>query len=182
MACPNCSSMGYLHRREAGDKGLGASLSDFWPGRSNHATMLDAPLIYLRVPGQLAYRELATRAVAFACKHARSSGRDDDSTLDEEFAHEAVSAIGEAFNNVVIHGYAGRPPGDVTLQIETFDDKLVVQMIDDGASFDPSSVPDPDLEGLPESGMGLFIIRSFVDTMTYVPGPPNSLQFTKIFR
>ena len=140
-------------------------------------------MIYLRVPGQLAYRELATRAVAFACKHARSDGTSDNGEgLDEDFSYEAVSAIGEAFNNVVLHGYAGRPPGDVTLQVETLDDRLVVQMLDDGASFDPAAVPAPDLEGLPESGMGLYIIRSFVDDLAYEPGPPNSLRFTKYFR
>ncbi len=55
-------------------------------------------------------------------------------------------------------------------------------MLDDGVSFDPAAVPVPDLDGLPESGMGLYIIRSFVDDLSYEPGPPNALRFIKFFR
>ena len=35
------------------------------------------------------------------------------------------------------------------------------------------------LDALPESGLGLFIIRSFMDEVKYVPGSPNVLSMTK---
>jgi serine/threonine-protein kinase RsbW len=53
-------------------------------------------------------------------------------------------------------------------------------MVDEGQPFDPSGyqkLPD----SLPEGGMGLFIIRSFVDEVRYVGGPPNTLTLVKRF-
>ena len=35
------------------------------------------------------------------------------------------------------------------------------------------------IDGLPESGMGLFIIRSFMDEVVYEPGSPNVLRIAK---
>ena len=37
----------------------------------------------------------------------------------------------------------------------------------------------PDLESLPESGLGIFIIKSFMDQVVYRPGAPNLLEMTK---
>jgi serine/threonine-protein kinase RsbW len=56
-----------------------------------------------------------------------------------------------------------------------------VELIDEGKTFNPQAVATPDFESLPESGMGLYIIRAFVDEMDYSPGPPNVLTLTKRF-
>jgi serine/threonine-protein kinase RsbW len=42
-----------------------------------------------------------------------------------------------------------------------------------------SVVPNPDLDSLPESGLGIFIMRSCMDDVTYVSGAPNVLSMTK---
>ena len=48
-----------------------------------------------------------------------------------------------------------------------------------GNSFDLAMVPAPDLDTLPESGLGLYIIRSFMDDVKYLAGTPNVLSMTK---
>jgi anti-sigma regulatory factor (Ser/Thr protein kinase) len=58
-------------------------------------------------------------------------------------------------------------------------DELVVELRDDGASFDLDAVPEPNLPNLPERGMGVFIIRACMDELTYVPGRPNVLRMHK---
>lgn len=131
-------------------------------------------MIFLRVPAVLGYRDLVTRAAATVCKIA--TGGDG---VGAEILAELVSAIGEAFNNAVLHAYGGRPDGVVTVEIEAKDGVIEIAMSDEGASFDLDAVPAPDLAALPESGMGLFIIRSFVDELTYTPGPPNVLRMRK---
>src|SRR5690606_15911920 len=133
------------------------------------------PVIFLRVPAVLAYRDLVTRAAATVCKIAtgREGGGDP---ISAETISELVSAIGEAFNNAVLHAYGGRPDGTITVEIEAVDGMVEVAMSDEGSSFDLEAVPAPDLAALPESGMGIFIIRSFVDEVTYTPGPPNVLR------
>jgi serine/threonine-protein kinase RsbW len=40
-------------------------------------------------------------------------------------------------------------------------------------------VAEPDLDALPESGLGLFIMRSFMDKVIYTAGAPNVLSLTK---
>lgn len=106
-----------------------------------------------------------------------------DTGHDEEFDAQVVSALGEAFNNVAIHGYAGRTPETVSFEIEAEPDGICIRMMDTGKSFDFTRSEPPDLASLPESGMGLFIIRSFVDSATYEPGDPperpNVLSITK---
>jgi serine/threonine-protein kinase RsbW len=59
-------------------------------------------------------------------------------------------------------------------------DRVVITITDYGGSFDPSAVPAPDLDALPEGGLGLFIIESFMDDVVYSPGPPNILRLTKL--
>jgi serine/threonine-protein kinase RsbW len=67
----------------------------------------------------------------------------------------------------------------VEIAIDVTADSIVVEIVDMGHTFDPALIPDPQLETLPEGGMGLFIIRSFVDDVEYEPGPPNVLRLKK---
>jgi serine/threonine-protein kinase RsbW len=132
-------------------------------------------VIQLRVPGTLAYRHIALRAVSEACKMAQNDQGDPWGELEAQ----TVSAVGEAFNNIAIHSYEGMAPGFVEIAIEWTNDALVIQITDTGHSFDPSAIEPPDLDQLPECGMGLFIMSSFMDRVDYRPGPPNVLQMTR---
>ena len=122
------------------------------------------------LPGRLEYRDLAIRLIASASKlvHAGS----------EDFSNEIVSAFSEALNNVIIHG-AGSTVGEVEIEIELEEDRITVRLKDFGTAFDPRTAPAPDLESMPESGLGAFIIRSFTDEVTYTSGRPNTLSMTK---
>jgi serine/threonine-protein kinase RsbW len=138
-------------------------------------------VIRLRVPGKLKYRDLAVRVIAAACKLV---GIDDEANsglnrLSRDFDDQVVSAFGEAFNNIAIHGYRGRSVGEVEIEIETMLDRIEIRIADQGASFDFGRVPAPNLEALPEAGLGIYIIKAFVDEVTYQPGSPNVLKMTK---
>jgi serine/threonine-protein kinase RsbW len=128
-------------------------------------------MITLTVPGALLYRQLVLRVVESSCKLARARLRPGQEQKRNEFDDEVVSAFSEAFNNVAIHGYAGRA-GDVRVEIECEQDGLTIRMFDIGRSFDPSEIGKPPAEELPESGMGLYIIHSFMDRVSYLPGDP----------
>jgi serine/threonine-protein kinase RsbW len=131
------------------------------------------------VPGLLKYRDLAVRTVAAVCKLAYDERGPGSRRPGPGFDDEVVSAFGEAFNNIALHGYRDRPAGDVEIEMHLTPDRLVVRLIDYGHSFDPDTVREPDLAALPESGLGLFIIRSFMDAVAYTPGQPNVLAMTK---
>jgi len=107
--------------------------------------------------------------------------------LADEFVMQVVSAFSEAFNNLALHGYKGASLGRIDIAIYPHGEdrrpdgavgELVLEITDTGEAFDPAQyleLPDE----LPERGMGLFIIRSFMDEIRYVKGPPHTLTLVK---
>jgi serine/threonine-protein kinase RsbW len=132
-------------------------------------------LIRIEMLGILAHRDVALRAVSAACKLV--TGRPQGPVWNE-FRMQVVSAVGEAFNNIVLHSYQGREDGVIEMQIRTRRDRISIELRDYGASFDPTRVPTPDFESLPESGLGLYIIKAFM-TIRYRAGRPNVLTMSK---
>lgn len=101
---------------------------------------------------------------------------------DASFDDKIVSAVGEAFNNIALHGYSKSSPGRVDIELEVEGDALTIRLFDTGRGFDPLSEPKPDLASLPESHMGLYIVREFMDEVSYRRGVaplPNVLTLTK---
>jgi serine/threonine-protein kinase RsbW len=135
-------------------------------------------IIRLEVPGRIECRDMVLRTVSSACKLIIPEASAGASRYSE-FTAQMVSAVGEAYNNIVLHGYAERNPGSVQVQIENCPAWMRVLIKDTGESFDPCQALPPDLETLPESGMGVFIMRSFVDEVAYVAGHPNVLTLLK---
>jgi len=132
-------------------------------------------VVRLSIPAQLSFRDLAHSAV-LAVLDA------EDSEVHPDARGEVISALSEAFNNVVIHAYRGMGDGQIELVIDAAGGELEIQVLDRGRGFEIDDVPDPDLDALPESGMGLFIIRSFIDQVTYTRGggtAPNVLVMRK---
>ena len=96
--------------------------------------------------------------------------------------------MGEAFNNVAIHAYRDVSPEAVEIEIDVSPGGITIRMSDTGHVFEPAAEVQrqPDLATLPESHMGLFIMRSCMDKVTYRPGVPpsvsNQLTLTKRFK
>jgi serine/threonine-protein kinase RsbW len=128
-------------------------------------------MITLTVPGTLRYRQLVLRVVESSCKLVRSHVREEQAPARSYFDHEVVSAFSEAFNNVAMHGYRDLT-GEVRVEIEPEDDGITIRLLDTGRAFDPHEIGKPPRDALPESGMGLFIIHSFMDRVSYRPGDP----------
>jgi anti-sigma regulatory factor (Ser/Thr protein kinase) len=130
--------------------------------------------IRLTVLGILEHRDIVLRAVSSVCKLVTGPhGRDW-----QDFQAQVVSAVSEAFNNLVLHGYQGRKDGRVDLIMRPGEGEIQIVLRDWGKGFDPKSVPVPELEALPESGMGLYIMQSFM-VMKYRRGRPNLLTLSK---
>jgi serine/threonine-protein kinase RsbW len=83
---------------------------------------------------------------------------------------------------VALHGFEDRPHTDVHIEIDVGHDWLTIRMTDQGAGFDFDAVPEPDLDSLPEGGLGVFIIKSFMDQVDYQRGSENVLTMTKRLR
>jgi serine/threonine-protein kinase RsbW len=161
--------------------------ADVWPtsGTATHCLTSSRAkcdrlpsVIRLNVPAALRYRDLAIRAVAAACKLV---GSDSGVRGRDAFDDEVISAFSEAFNNAALH--CSQPAkGLLEIDIEVANDGITIELRDRGEGFDLASVPEPDFDALPESGMGIFIMRAMMDEVHYRLGDgeqPNVLVLRK---
>jgi serine/threonine-protein kinase RsbW len=80
--------------------------------------------------------------------------------LNDETLNDLKLAVTEACTNSVRHAY-GDNGGTVDIVYELHEDRLVVEVSDDGGGFDPDEVEEAD--ELTEGGLGIAIIRALVD-------------------
>ena len=130
------------------------------------------------VPGRLEYRDAARSFLAYVCDRLVLRG-----DFPKDTGHRVISAFVEAFNNAVLHAYRDRPPGPVEVDMEVSPEALRVVIVDYGQGFRPDLVPTPDIDALPEGGLGIFIIRSFMDEVSFERvNESNVLTMEKRFR
>jgi serine/threonine-protein kinase RsbW len=95
----------------------------------------------------------------------------DDAGLDEA-GHCAVEmAVDEACSNIVEHAYNGMNEGDIECTCDHNEEALTIILRDHGQPFDIDAVPSPDisneLEDRRVGGLGVFLIREFMDEVRY---------------
>jgi serine/threonine-protein kinase RsbW len=140
--------------------------------------VLRSTTVCVETPGDISYRNVILRAVAAACKAAFAGVWGGEGPADE-FTSRVLSVVGEAFNNIAFHCYRDRS-SDIARVRVTIDATAVYLRIEDyGRSFDPLGARLPDLDALPESGLGIYIMRSLMDTVSYQAGWPNVLSLSK---
>ncbi|MDO9163282.1 MAG: ATP-binding protein [Methylococcaceae bacterium] len=92
----------------------------------------------------------------------------DNFTGDREaLAYQLNLVLTEATVNAIKHGNDNNPQDTVRISIHLFDQELNIKVYDHGQGFDLATVPVPDFEQPKESGMGIFLIRSLMDSVTY---------------
>ncbi len=130
-----------------------------------------ATRVSLRFPAALGCRPVAIDLVSALIQQVERA--------DREFRNEMVTAFGEAFNNIVLHGYRGRTDGLLEVEAEMTADRITLRLIDTGQGVNFDDVEPPDFASVPESGMGVFMIHALVDDVQYRLGPPNVLTLIK---
>src|SRR5256885_14986966 len=85
--------------------------------------------------------------------------------ISEELVADLKLALTEVTSNSVRHAY-GEREGSVEIAYELYGDRLVIEVNDDGAGFDPADEAElGDLENMTEGGLGIAIIRSIADEL-----------------
>jgi len=98
----------------------------------------------------------------------------------EALAYQLNLVLTEATANVIKHANDSNHKDTVRISIHLQDGLLNIKIYDHGQGFDLDSVPTPDFDHPEESGMGLFFIRSMMDTVTYTrEGDCNVLEIIK---
>jgi serine/threonine-protein kinase RsbW len=110
----------------------------------------------------------------------------EEAGLPQEEVDKIEVAVDEACANVLEHAYESlAPPPPVQLHIQTDEQSFVIDIVDEGETFDFNShtlptFPDHWYEGHTR-GVGLFLIRQCVDAVEYdrVNNTKNRLRLIK---
>ena len=80
-------------------------------------------------------------------------------------------SVDEACTNIIKHGYNNVQSGSITMNVHVKYDRLIVELIDQGQSFDPNQVCDPNISHYVQTGkkggLGIFIMKKFLDDIQY---------------
>jgi len=91
--------------------------------------------------------------------------------LDETILRQIRLVVDEACANVVTHAYEGMEPGDMEITCSHGAQSCMIEVRDWGQGFALDRVPIPDLDCCLDErnlgGLGLFLIRHFMDQVEY---------------
>lgn len=141
--------------------------------------------VTLHLPCRYSYLRMIRQSVMDICARAG---------LSEFKTAQLEMAVDEACANVIEHSYGGETsptsnPNHPGLRINLMQcrDRIVVEIFDRGIGFDFDSQrsidPDEYVREERQRGLGMYIIRKFVDEVTYERGTSagNCLRLTKFF-
>lgn len=96
--------------------------------------------------------------------------------LDQEKINGLLLAVTEATTNAIIHGNKNNKLKMVRIYVFVDGANMTIKIKDEGKGFDPSIVPDPtDPENLlKDSGRGLYLMRVYMDGLTYNQTPEGT--------
>lgn len=91
--------------------------------------------------------------------------------LSPQSAFAVDLVINEAVTNVISYGYKDGATHQVSISLTSCDDRVLVEVLDDGIAFDPFRGPAmsaaDNLEDASIGGRGIFLIKSFSETYDY---------------
>ncbi|MCX7098719.1 MAG: ATP-binding protein [Methylococcales bacterium] len=97
----------------------------------------------------------------------------------EALAYHLNLVLTEATTNAIKHT-PPNPKDTVRISIHIKDNELNIKVYDHGLGFDLEAVSLPDLNQPKENGMGLYFIRTLMDSVTYTKQTDgNVLEITK---
>lgn len=89
--------------------------------------------------------------------------------IAEHITYGVEVALREAVANAVIHGNRVDASKVVRVTVKAAPQELEIMVHDEGAGFDPATVPDPTAtkHRLKSSGRGIFLMRDFMDRVEW---------------
>ncbi len=91
--------------------------------------------------------------------------------VTSEVAYAVNLALDEILTNTISYGYDDDEPHRIEIIVRLEAEALVIVLVDDGAAFDLSNAPTPDigasLEERPLGGLGLFLVHQMMESVEY---------------
>src|SRR5687768_18075074 len=123
--------------------------------RESHVPGEQGGIVALTIPARPEYVALCRLAL---------TGIARTRAMSAEIVADLKLALTEACSNSVRHAYDEGREGVVEIVYELSDDRIAIQVTDDGSGFDPE-ILERAQEELDEGGLGIAIIRALTDEL-----------------
>ena len=101
---------------------------------------------------------------------------------DNNFKNAVELSVNEACVNAIKHSGDADTSRTVNLSFCVFDDRLVINLKEQGPGYDIDNIPIPEIEKHPECGYGIYLIKTMMDKVVYErENDWNILSMTKYF-
>lgn len=138
--------------------------------------------VTLHIPSKYGYLRIVRQSVLDTCVRAG---------LSEFDAAQMEMAVDESCSSVIEHSYGGESALDenareagIRINLIQKKDRVIVEICDRGTGFDfegfETAQPEQYLDTDDERGLGMYIIKKFVDDASYVRGGPDGNCLTLI--
>ncbi len=98
----------------------------------------------------------------------------ENSTLPKKIIPKLSVIFDEMLNNIISYGYVDDKVHEIIIKVEILNDRLKVEIIDDGIPFNPLNLADPDITSSIEDreigGLGIHFTKQFSDKIYYRRG------------
>lgn len=95
----------------------------------------------------------------------------EELSLSAETTMNINLALEEAVANIIMYAYPSEEQHSILLRVTATEKQLIFLLTDKGASFDPTQVDEVDItlpiEERPVGGLGIFLIRSIMNEISY---------------
>jgi len=120
-------------------------------------------VVDVEIPNDVNYIEKVVEMVRHECEAMRYAHR--------QLALNVPVALAEALSNAILRGNDDDPTKHVHVRAEVDNERLVIEVADEGPGFDfDAKVIEPDEGDLDrEDGRGLFLMRKLMDRVERVP-------------
>jgi serine/threonine-protein kinase RsbW len=106
--------------------------------------------------------------------------------LDSFAIYSVETAVEEACSNIIEHAYEGEDRGSIQCSCSSDENGLTIRLCDQGKPFKPETVRDPNvrapLKKRPSHGLGLFIMRKWMDDVQFENNPDIGNILTMVKR
>ncbi|MFN3999722.1 ATP-binding protein [Algoriphagus sp.] len=91
--------------------------------------------------------------------------------LNEIEKHQVTLAVEEVCSNLIIHSHGCNPEDSIQLEIKNSDQKLIVEISDQGQAFNILDYKAPDLKKVMvekrKGGLGIILVRKIMDEIEF---------------
>lgn len=105
--------------------------------------------------------------------------------VSESIINRFLLCIDELVTNIIAHAYTDKEEHAVLLECRIYDNRIELELRDDGSPFDPTSTQTPDVDMPIEDrrigGLGIHLVSTLMDSVEYHrEGDFNVLVSTKM--